>query len=319
MAKKKTFTKKELNELSAEEIIERIKNEGYSLLDSWGAKKLRREMVPVGKICNSVVNHLFRGQKFTTDSLKKNQTAQKRLMKTFTKITPSTYHNLPKSSKNGLIIGFNHPSLGEIPRLIAMKIDKLSDCPMCFPVNLPWYEALAPNYEHLKGLGINITPTITPSTWRKLDFTEGSAPYEQGQRIKKAFKDIYTDLSHQIIKEGGVIFVAPSATRQATVFKSEEAYLGEEGIIPTMSILAIKLLSDPEINCDFLPLAVLPPQNYSRGLNLGKKYRLIPGDLMTAAEIRQKYFTTTHLKQLEGFDFDFHKRIAEKLPRDFWY
>jgi hypothetical protein len=103
------------------------------------------------------------------------------------------------------------------------------------------------------------------------------------------------------------------------VFKTKEAYNKEEEIIPTMSMLALKLYSDPEIKCDFLPMAVLPPKNYKRGLNFGKKYRLIPGKIMTAAEIRQKYFKTKNPKRLEGFDYDFHQRIADELPKSFWY
>ena len=51
-----------------------------------------------------------------------------------------------------------------------------------------------------------------------------------------------------------------------------------------MSMLALKLYSDPEIKCDFIPMAIFPPKNYKRGLNFGKKYRLIPGKIMTAAE-----------------------------------
>ena len=152
-----------------------------------------------------------------------------------------------------------------------------------------------------------------------MNLKEGTKLYEAGKRLKKDFRDIYTDLSHDAMKNGGVIFVAPSATRQATVFKTEEVYKKEEPIIPTMSMLALKLYSDPEMNCDFLPMAVLPPKNYKRGLNFNKKYRLIPGDKMTATEIRKKYFKTKNPERLENFDWDFHERIAKKLPKEFWY
>ena len=103
------------------------------------------------------------------------------------------------------------------------------------------------------------------------------------------------------------------------MFKTPEVYNGEEEIIPTMSMLALKLYSDPEMKCDFLPMAVLPPKNYKRGLNFYKKYRLIPGEMMTASYIRKKYFKTAKPERLEGFDRDFHQRIADKLPRKFWY
>ena len=220
---------------------------------------------------------------------------------------------------NGLVVGFNHPSLGEIARILTMKIDIMGEKPMYFPVNLPWYEALAPNFDRIKQLGIIITPTITPSTWGKMGLKEGTASYEAGMRLKKEFRDIYTNLSHEAMKNGGVIFVAPSATRQATVFKTPEVYKGEEEIIPTMSMLALKLYSDPEMQCDFLPMAILPPKNYKRGLNFYKNYRLIPGEVMTADYIRKNYFKSEQPKRLVGFDRDFHQRIADKLPKNFWY
>lgn len=317
--KKKIFTKKELKNLSGEEIIDKLQHENYSLLATLGAENLRKEMVPVGKACNTAINYFFRTTGPKHDKLKHNQAARKKLVKILSKITPGSYAGMPKDSKNGLVVGFNHPSLGEIARILTMKIDIMGDKPMYFPVNLPWYESLAPNYDRIKRLGIIITPTITPATWKKMGLKEGTLLFEEGSRIKREFRDIYTKISHDGLKNGGVVFVAPSATRQATVFKNEDVYNKEEKIIPTMSMLAVKLYSDPEMNCDFLPMAVLPPKGYKRGLNFRKKYRLIPGEIMTAKEIRKQYFKEKNPKRLDGFDYDFHKRIADKLPREFWY
>lgn len=319
MAKKKIFTIEQLEKLSAEEVIDRIQHKNYSLLETFGAGKMRREMVPVGKACNTAINY-FLGTTGPKNNVEKhNKAARRKLVKVLSKLTPGDYAGMPKDTKNGLVVGFNHPSLGEIARILMMKIDIMGEAKMYFPVNLPWYEALAPNYERILRLGIVITPTITPSTWKKMGLKEGTELYEIGSRLKREFRNIYTDLSHEGLKEGGVVFVAPSATRQATVFKNEDVYEKREEIIPTMSMLALKLYSDPKMECDFLPMAVLPPDGYKRGLNFHKKYILIPGRKMTAAEIRKKYFTTKNPKRLEGFDYDFHKRIAEKLPKTFWY
>ncbi len=319
MAKKKIFTKKELSELTAEQIIEKIKYDNYSLLTTLGAEKLRKEMVPVGKICNLAINYFFGTTGPKNDDIKHNAAARKKLVKVLSKVTPGVYTGIQKDSKNGLVVGFNHPSLGEIGRILTMKIDIMGDKPMYFPVNLPWYEALAPNFDRIKRLGIIITPTITPSTWKKMNLKKDTLLFREGNRLKKEFRDIYTKLSHDAILNGGVIFVAPSATRQATVFKNEKVYKKEEEIIPTMSVLALKLYSDPKMNCDFLPLAILPPKKYKRGLNFYKKYHLIPGEKMTAKYIRDTYFKNKTLQRLEGFDYDFHERIAKKLPKNFWY
>ena len=239
-------------------------------------------------------------------------------MKTLSRLAPGSYDGMPKDFRHGLVVGFNHPSLGEIGRIMTMKIDIMGDRLTCFPVNLPWYEALAPNYDRIRRLGFIITPTITPSTWEKMNLNEGTELYEEGNRLKREFREIYTRLSHDIVKDGGVVFVAPSATRQTTVFKNEEEYQKKEDIIPTMSMLALKLYADPEMKCAFLPMAVLPPEGYKRGLNIKKRYRLIPGKIMTADYVRRKYMKNPKAKRLEGFDWDFHKRIADELPKKFW-
>ncbi|MDO4742047.1 MAG: hypothetical protein Q4A79_01570 [Candidatus Saccharibacteria bacterium] len=319
MREKKVFTKKQLEELTPEEINHKIIYENYSLLKTLGGEKLRKEMVPVGVICKRAVDFFVDTTGPKNDSKKHQKNARKRLVKVLSKVTPGEYEDFPEDSKNGLVVGFNHPSLGEIARILMMKMDVMGEKPMLFPVNLPWYEALSAYFDKIKLLGIIITPTITPATWQKLNLKEGDPFYEAAMRVKRGFREMYTKLSLETVRDGGVIFVAPSATRQKTVFKSKAVYDKEEEVIPTMSVLAIKLYEDPKTCCDFLPMAVLPPEGYKKGLNFYKKYQLIPGAIMTADFIREKYFKTKKPKKLEGFDYDFHQRIAEKLPREFWY
>ncbi len=321
MAKKKLFTKKELETLSAETIIDKIQHENYSLLNSIGAEKLRKEMVPIGKACHVILNMFYAGKNYRNITPENLAKVRKNITKVLHAVAPAKYDQkkFTASSKNGLVIGFNHPSLGEILRLVALKVEVFGEKDMLFPVNLPWYEALANDYDRLKTIGIIITPTITPSTWTKMNLKEGTKLFECASNIKRDFRHIYTNRSHETVKNGGVIFVAPSATRQSTVFKTPAVYNKEEDIIPTMSILALKLYTDPDMKCGFLPVSILPPNNYKRGLSLKKTYELIPSKEWTATEIRKKYFKTKNPKRLENFDYDFHLAIAKNLPKNFWY
>ncbi len=320
MSEKKVFTQKELETLNPETIIKKIQEENYSLLKSLGGEKLRKEMVPVGKICHATVNHFYKGIKKDDEKIGIEK-AKKNIVKTLKRLSPAEYNkdDFPHNSKNGLVIGFNHPSLGEVLRILMMKVDIMGDKPMLFPVNLPWYESIAKDYQRLKKLGIIITPTITPSTWKKLNITEGHELFETASKLKKSLRNIYTDLSHETIKKGGIIAIAPSATRQRTVFKTKGIFDKKEDIIPTMSVLALKLYTDPDMNCSFMPIAVLPPKKFKKGLNLFKKYNLIACEEMSADYIRKTYFKTKNPTRLENFDYDFHKRIADKLPKEFWY
>ena len=72
------------------------------------------------------------------------------------------------------------------------------------------------------------------------------------------------------------------------------------------------------MDCDFLPIAIFRPEGYGKNLNFFKKYTLIPGEKFTAEEIRKKYLKKNADKMPE-FDWDFHQRIAEKLPKKMWY
>ena len=72
MAKKKIFSNEQLKNLSAEEVIDKLQHENYSLLNTLGAEKLRKEMVPVGKACNTAINYFFR----TTGPKKRRGEAQ---------------------------------------------------------------------------------------------------------------------------------------------------------------------------------------------------------------------------------------------------
>ena len=36
------------------------------------------------------------------------------------------------------VVGFNHPSLGEIFRLISLGFEAYPDKPFYFPINIPW-------------------------------------------------------------------------------------------------------------------------------------------------------------------------------------
>jgi len=105
MAKKNVFTLKELENMTAEEVIDKLQHKNYSLLDSLDAEALRKEMVPVGKACNTAINYFFRSTGPKYDQEKHNKAARKKLVKVLGKITPGSYDGMPKDLPNGLVIG----------------------------------------------------------------------------------------------------------------------------------------------------------------------------------------------------------------------
>ena len=319
---KKLFTTEELQTLPTTTIIDKINHENYSLLNSLGGDKLRKEMVPIGKLCRVVFKYFYRSRKDAEKDFKNIKKARKKIAKTLRRIAPfdCDLKKFPKLEDEGLVVGFNHPSLGEVLRILSLKFILYPDKTVLWPVNLPWYESIAKDYDNFKKVGIIITPTLTPSTWQKLQVAEDSPIYDMVVNLKRNLRKAYTALSAEVIKDNGMILVAPSATRQSTVFKTKAVYDQEEEIIPTMSVIAVKLLeANKDVNCSILPLAIKPPKKGGRSLNLFKKYELIPAKPFTMEEIKAKYTDPKNPSHLKGFDYDFHMRIAEQLPKKYWY
>ena len=98
---KKTFSYEELAELSAEQVIEKIQNENYSLLTTLGAEKLRKEMVPVGKICHVAINYFLKTTGPKGNYEKHSRNARRKLVKVLSKVTPGDYRGFPHDNKNG--------------------------------------------------------------------------------------------------------------------------------------------------------------------------------------------------------------------------
>ena len=85
---KKVFTQKQLEDLSAEEINQKIIYENYSLLKTLGGEKLRKEMVPVGKACKSAIGYFISTTGPKSDPEKHAKNARKKLVKVLSKVTP---------------------------------------------------------------------------------------------------------------------------------------------------------------------------------------------------------------------------------------
>lgn len=302
--KKTVIGKTELRELSRQNLIDSVSYRNVSLLLSLGADSLYQEMVPIGKICRFLVKRICR-----TSDVKRNR---KRAIAFLRFVAPSVLlEDFPESEKT-VVIGFNHPSLGEIFRLMYLGLEAYPDRDFFFPVNIPWFENLSPVIPLLEANGVYLTPMITPSTQKKLEkqFENDEDALEMVKHYKSAFEKEYMIASKSMAERKAVIVVAPSATRQATVFLNEEEKRGEGHIHPTMTLLARSILRSDESEAVFVPVVVFEPEDNNRKLNLFKPYRIEPC----------KPFETEEIKELtEGrkrdFDYQFLLRIDEKYTK----
>ena len=223
-------------------------------------------------------------------------------------IAPSTILRPYVQSEHCIVIGFNHPSLGEILRLIYNGFDCYEGRDFLFPVNIPWYETLVPVIPLLEETGVKITPMITPSTEAKLSrmFQGDEEKLARVQQFKIAFERVYMKAAKECADQNGIIVVAPSATRQAEVFADDTARRGEGHIHPTMTLLAHRICGSEDAEVTFLPVTIFEPQPNDRMFNLFKDYGIYPCDPFSGKEAFE--LSSGHNRDL---DYQFLKRIDE--------
>lgn len=203
---------------------------------------------------------------------------------------------------NAIAIAFNHPTLGEIFRLLIFVFQNYEGRKFLFPVNLPWYEAIAPVGETLKEMGIYITPIITPSTFLKM-------PKSSSLRgLQTKFVQSYMKQCIAFTGSGDVIIIAPSATRQPTIFSSSAEYEGLEPMhVHTMSFLGLSLYRKKLLDqVDFLPILVIP-KGHTRGCNLFRNYEFYVCEYYRIVSKERKAET---LKKCKKLDYDILSQIA---------
>lgn len=309
----KKLSKAQFGSLSITDVIEGLRKRKFSVLQSLGFTKLRAEMMPTGVICRLLV--ILTGLAFAVKraprGLKLNSAAKKRLANVLRFAAPGEFSGDFPHDDCGMVFGFNHPSLGEILRFVWLCLTEFRHRKNLFPVNLPWYEALMPVVNELEAAGICITPIITPATKDKMAKSADAETMEIINKLASGMNAHYTKLCVQFIGDENNIWVAPSATRQQTVFLSKEAYDGTEAIKPqTMGLILMSLQRADIDNCLFVSLGVIPPENGNRNLNLFKDYRIQVGQFMTMFEA-----IDLNKKKLKGcngrfFEYNFLMSIA---------
>lgn len=273
------------------ELIPLLDSGDISILEMLGAQDLKDEMRSVGRHCIRLTRLVF--SHGDTRDLRKKAVRLLRIA-----APCSTEARLPSFSGTA-VVGFNHPSLGEICRLVHLGMYYYPDKEFLFPVNLPWYESIVGIIPELNKLGIHITPMITPATEKKLNarFESDSEKLKDVQTLKMMFDRKYIREIKEIAKKHGCIFVAPSATRQKEI-------IGDY-VHPSMSVIANIIKRSNGDQALFIPLAVFAPKRGDRGLNLLKDYRIIPCREFTPDEVnaltagRDREFDFTFLRSIE--------------------
>jgi len=242
-----------------------------------------------------------------------------RIAKIFDFLFPAETNSFPErppsfplfSTGSGIVLGFNHFSLGEIPRLVSICFKSYPTKDLLFPVNFEFYSYLNRSKDYLAALGIELLPILTPRVYQKM--IEKARTDEEKREIEAKqhkFSRQYLERAIEVLEEGGVVLIAPSRTRQKTVFNSEEEFLGLKPVPPVLRLIAMAFFRKfPDQQLDFIPIPIIPPSHFSRGLNLFRKY-YFPACFYGFKPIVAKR---------ADFDHGFLSYIASQLPEEFSY
>src|SRR5574344_741132 len=288
-------------------------------LELMGFKKSARGTRFVGWIAKMICRIVENSISFGEYHYNQKVIASKKLHKMLDKIDRYRVigeKNLKGTNGMGIVLGFNHPSLGELPRIVRMcnQIFQNPFREILFPVKLSWYESLFPLLDELKCLfSITLTPVITPKLKESM-IKERPEISDTVERMAKRYNSLYLEKSVEVLRHGGVVIVAPSATRKERIFNTFAEPRGEETIEPqTMSLLATAVSKDIFIKCVFIPLTVVPTKNCNKGLNPWKNYTLnigIPFSKREAIELSKIKLERCNGRQL---DYQFAWHMADIL------
>lgn len=165
----------------------------------------------------------------------------------------------------GLVIGFNHPTLGDMVRLMAICMLGFDLKHYLFPVDIVWYEALVPLLEKLTAYGLTLAPIITPSTKEVL---KRHCDDDLVDNLAFGFSQAYAALSEDFIRDKQVVVAAPNVD--------------------------MKLHN---VDHAVLPIAVIPPRYCSKGLNPLRRYQFSPCEVLEAEDSEE--FELSYLDKIK--------------------
>lgn len=326
------YTLERLAEMPAEELIEGLERRRFSVLKLANSRKLRAEMAGCGLVCRLALRiaRCGPGQK---DVPRRTERIRRRLARIAAFLAPCHFVGQPERQAECLIMGFNHPSLGEILRFVYVHLTSfaaqatnvasgtettesaratLAGRVSLFPVNLPWYEMLAPMSETLRQLRIVIVPILTPSSCAKITKNVDANGRRQVEALRMKLSQYYAKRAGQMAaEERSAIWVAPSATRQTQIFRSMEEMNGRTEVEPpTMTLLAASVVRAKATSVQLVPVAVAPDQGCGRGLNLRKDYFLNFGPAISYAEMDQLRKQKCEHHRGRQLELEFRLRVA---------
>ncbi|MCQ2571258.1 MAG: hypothetical protein MJ154_03365 [Candidatus Saccharibacteria bacterium] len=302
-----------IGELDSKTITNDLRSAKYSIIESFGFHQMKKEMSKIGTACRLV---LWYSEKTAKKKGNRGHNLRKAMSRLLDWGAPSKVRGFFPHVRTGFVFGFNHPTLGEILRLVSICFTEYPDRKYLFPVNIAWYEELAPVAERLEAFGLYITPIVTPSAKEKLSEGLGEESMHIIDNLARKFNNDYLALCDAFIANNDIVMVAPTAGRQSTVFKSYAHYLAKEKIEPaTMTLVAMSLIRLGNFNFHFIPLAILPPKRHSPGLNLFKVYTILPGIWISPSSVRELCKKKNKITNQRAFEHYFLHAIADDMLR----
>lgn len=218
----------------------------------------------------------------------------------------------------GCLLYFNHPSLTEALAALALpdKIPALRQKKILAPVNLPWFECLAKWQPDLEELGFILTPLISPSCHEKMrNLITDEKTRDQIGALKRHFESYFQQQAFQLLQEGGLVTIAPSASRAQHIFPKPPEETDPRTLPVTMSVFMAQAKRKKILDqFRLLPVGVNINHGQPRELNLFKKYTYCLQDFPLANDVWEN-----NQGDMRKVNFDLLERLLSLTSEEYHF
>lgn len=305
----KIIRKKDLGEMSPQEIIHQTKN-GKSLLLTIGSIGDFIKAKLLGVVVNMLWLFIVEPVPASVDGCRGHIRGKLRdfLKKATPEVASSGWNSVQSSP---VVIGFNHSTSGDLFRVLGYILSRNLDRPIVLPVSLVAYEACSNMIiAALEVADIYLCPVISRGYYSKIKTDKNTFLMRQ---LKVRLETYYQVSINECVKKNGVAIVPLGFDKHPTVFKNVAESKGVNKTTLNLDITKIARFLKKHQRVHYVAMSINPKTNKT-GLNLSKVYTL------ECTFFRPERIKALRLdKDIYELEWRFLNAIALKLPYERWH
>ena len=309
----KKFSPEEISSSSVEELICRVRNDNYSIVDSFCHERISARKHALVNTFRIAFNFIWSANRGNSDfSFQNRKAISKKIARFLMHAMPSCFVGVVPSFADCLVAEYNARGDGEIVRLVAYALDNYATGASLFAIDLVDYELLVPLLDKFEVLGIQFCPIMTDNTYSLLSNISYDTP--NLAYLRDSLYDHFIGYCSTFASEWCNIWIPFDMTVHNTLFESEDEF---KGIAPIRTSIASdvvrSLLRHKQLEPHMIIMAVsiLPESEKDDGLGFHREYLISFGETYNAE--MAKTLLSGEERHRHDLDYAILKSIANAL------